>query len=79
MKKRDTVSIKRTATLWGIFTVSKEGLVLLRNETTFHGEPRPVCGQDEVVVKLAKGHVLYDMPFDEFIKMARKSEFIGEE
>lgn len=52
---------------------------MLRNETTFHGDPRPVCGKDEVVIKLTKGHVLYDMPYDEFLKMARKSEFIGEE
>lgn len=77
--KKDIVSIKRSATLWGIFAVSKEGLGLLRNETTFRGDPRPVCGQDEVVIKLAKGYVLYDMPYDEFLKMARKSEFIGEE
>ena len=76
MLRKNTVEIKRRATLWAIYEVAKDGLKFLRKDVNVSGKPECEIGQ--VAVAIAKGHVVFTMSYDEFVKNAN-SEFIEEE
>lgn len=74
MRGRNTVETKRMATLWGIYEVTKDGLELIRKEVSLSGKPE--CKARQVAIAFAKGHVVFSMAYDDFIKNASKSEFV---
>lgn len=76
MRRKDTVDIKRKATLWAIYEVSEDGLELCRKQVTFRGKPE--CKMNQHAIPIAKGHVLFSMSYDDFIKNASKSDFVKE-
>lgn len=77
MRRKNTVEIKRRATLWAIYEQSKDGLELIRKEVSLYGKPE--CRVRQIAVPIAKGHVLFTMAYDDFVKNAFKSDFIKEE
>lgn len=76
MRRRNTIEIKRTATLWAVYGATRDGLELVRREVILRGKPK--CKGSQVAITIAKGHVVFTMAYDDFIKNA-KSEFIKEE
>ena len=60
----------------GDYEVTKDGMELARKEVSVTGKPE--CKVRQVAVAIAKGHMVYSMGYDEYIKNA-KSEFIKEE
>ena len=77
MRRTNTIKIKRRAILWAIYDMTEDGLELTRKEVTLQG--RPEYKSNQVAVPIAKGHVVFTMGYDEFVKNATKSEFIKEE
>lgn len=76
MHRKNTVEIKRRATLWAIYETTSDGLVLVRREVIARGKPK--CDGSQVAITIANGYVLFTMAYDEFVKNA-KSEFIKED
>lgn len=76
MRRVNTIEIKRRAKLWAIYEITPEGLELVRQEVIISGEPK--CEENHVAVPITKGHVVFTMTFDDFIKNA-KYEFIKED
>lgn len=76
MRRKNTVEIKRQATLWAIYEQSEDGLELIRKEVSLSGKPE--CKVRQIALPIAKGHVLFTMAYDDFVENA-KSEFIKEE
>lgn len=76
MRRSNNIEIKRTAKLWAIYDVTRDGLELVRKEVIPRGKPK--CEGRQVTIAIAKGHVVYTMAYDDFIKNA-KAEFIKEE
>lgn len=76
MRRKNTVDIKRRATLWAIYETTPEGLELVRQEVIISGKPK--CEGKQIAAPITKGHVVSSMSYDDFIKKA-KSEFIKEE
>ena len=77
MRRRDTIEIKRRATLWQIYEMSKDGLELVRKEVSLSGKPE--CKVSQVAIAIAKGHVVFTMAYDDFVKNSTKSEFVEED
>lgn len=76
MRRRDTIEIKQSAKLWAVYDATKDGLELVRKEVILRGNPK--CEGSQVAITIAKGHVVFTMAYNDFIKNA-KSEFIKEE
>lgn len=76
MRRKNRVEIKRPGTLWTVYDITKDGLELSREEVMISGKPE--CKTRQVAAPIAKGHVVFTMAYDEFVKNA-KSEFIKEE
>ncbi len=74
MRRRDTIEIKQCAKLWAIYELTSEGMELVRKEVLAGGKPK--CEKNQVAVPIAKGHVLYSMSYEEFVKNASNSVFI---
>ena len=77
MRRRDIIEIKQRANLWAIYEVTPDGAELVRKEVIASGKPK--CEGSQVAITIAKGHVVFTMAYDDFIKNATKSEFIKEE
>lgn len=77
MRRKDTIEVKQRATLWAIYESTNDGITLVRKEVLARGKPK-MCGE-QVAIAIAKGHVVFTMAYDEFVKNATKSEFIKEE
>lgn len=77
MRRRDTIEIKQRAKLWAIYELTNEGMELVRKEVLAGGKPK--CEKNQVAAPIAKGHVVFTMGLDEFVKNATKSEFIKED
>lgn len=76
MRRRDTIEIKQCAKLWAIYEITSEGLELVHQDVIISG--KPMCEENQVAVPITKGHVVYTMAYDDFIKNA-KFEFIKED
>ena len=74
MRRRDTIEIKQLAKLWAIYELTNDGMELVRKEVLASGKPK--CEKNQVAVSIAKGHAVFTMAYDDFIKNAIKSEFI---
>lgn len=77
MRRRNTIEIRRRATLWAIYELTKDGLDLICKKVSFSGKPE--CEVRQIAVPIAKGHVVFTMAYDDFVNNAIKSEFIKED
>ena len=74
MRRKNTIEIKQRARLWAIYELTSEGMELVRKEVFTAGKPK--CAKNQVAAPIAKGHVVFTMAYDDFVKNASKSEFI---
>ena len=77
MKRSTNVTVKRVAKLWHVYEHTKDGPKLIRKDVLLSG--KPVCEKSQFAVLIAKGHVLFTMGYEDFIKNADASDFIEEE
>lgn len=73
MRRRDIIEIKHRAKMWAIYNLTNKEMVLVRKDVLETGKPK--CEKNQVAVPIVKGHVVYTMAYDEFVKNATKSEF----
>ena len=77
MRKANTVRVKQRARLWAIYETTKDGVNLVRKEVSLSGKPE--CKARQVAIAIAKGHVVFTMAYDDFVKNSTKSEFVEED